>query len=385
MDVPEPLGICTTPMTAQFLQRHRENDAPVVRHTPQDPCASPSQATAAPPPIVAAVARAKAEKAAAEARAATASKAEKSAAAAAEASAASASKAEKAAPADESDIVETPSLNPVTGPVRPPTVRLRLYYPPGMYPSEACAKRFRLNGRPPTLHESAEEVTDGRLVATEAHVWPSGRDWMPSTHNWGTRNPEFFGCGKCRWRPRGCRGCIAAASGYDYVACVGQLGPGAVALPPRGVDEDCDKEDGRYERLQALLRSVAVTREGVVDTAGAGVIALRDMRVGEVLLDASVVYVARPSEYARAHLPQYCALEHGANGYFRLREPAFGHASLTYFVNEARHLGAEDGTMPNVKYRIVRPRDGGIALGLEVLVPIATGTELLSRYNQILG
>ena len=54
-------------------------------------------------------------------------------------------------------------------------------------------------------------------------------------------------------------------------------------------------------------------------------------------------------------------------------------------MNEARHLGAEDGTMPNVKYRIVRPREGGIALGLEVLVPIATGTELLSRYNQILG
>ena len=58
---------------------------------------------------------------------------------------------------------------------------------------------------------------------------------------------------------------------------------------------------------------------------------------------------------------------------------------ITYFVNEAQHLGAEDGTTPNVKYRIVRPRGGGIALGLEVVAPIATGAELLSRYNQILG
>ena len=149
----------------------------------------------------------------------------------------------------------------------------------------------------------------------------------------------------------------------------------------RGIDEDSDRELDRREGLALLLQSVCVTRERVSDPCGSGVVAVRDLRQGEVLLDPSVVYVARPSDYAVAHLPQYYALEHGAAGYFRLREPAFGHCSLTYFVNEARHLGQE-GPAPNTKYKVVRPRDGGIALGLEVLTAIDAGAELLCHYNQ---
>ena len=60
------------------------------------------------------------------------------------------------------------------------------------------------------------------------------------------------------------------------------------------------------------------------------------------MLDWSVFYVARPAEYALAHLPQYHALEFGRSAYFLLREPALGQCSLTYFVNEARgHWGEE--------------------------------------------
>lgn len=218
---------------------------------------------------------------------------------------------------------------------------------------------------------------------------------MPSTHNWGTRNPRFFGCGKCRWRPAGCRGCVAASADYALKAPTAPtLAPGSVAIPARGVDEDCDREDDRRARLDTLLRSsLTVRRQGSVDERGSGVFAVRPLRSGEVLPDASVVYVARPSEYAAAHLPQYYALELGSAGYFRLREPAFGHCSLTYFVNEARHhLGrqaggaaAADEEEPNVKYKVVRPRDGGIALALEVLRPIAQGEELLCRYDQTLS
>ena len=106
------------------------------------------------------------------------------------------------------------------------------------------------------------------------------------------------------------------------------------------------------------------------------------------MLDWSVFYVARPAEYALAHLPQYHALEFGRSAYFLLREPALGQCSLTYFVNEARghwgeerwegdaaaapqpgaRQGAQPGlrppARPNVAYKVVRPRDGGIALGL---------------------
>ena len=103
------------------------------------------------------------------------------------------------------------------------------------------------------------------------------------------------------------------------------------------------------------------------------------MACGDTLAD-----VSRPSEYALAHLPQYNALELGAAGYFRLREPAFAHCSLTYFVNEAQHEG-RPGPDANVKYKVIRPRAGGIALGLEVLRPITAGTELLCKYNQKLS
>ena len=82
-----------------------------------------------------------------------------------------------------------------------------------------------------------------------------------------------------------------------------------------------------------------------------------------------------------AHLPQYYALEFGGQGYFRLKEPIYGHCSLTYYINEAGHLSADD-TPANVRYKVMRPRGGGIALGLEVLRDIAPGDELLCRYNQ---
>ena len=88
--------------------------------------------------------------------------------------------------------------------------------------------------------------------------------------------------------------------------------------------------------------------------------------------------MARPAEYALAHLPQYHALEFGKSGYFLLREPALGLCSLTYFVNEAsEHWSPRAATehllRPNVAYKVVRPRDGGVALGLlclEVLLPL---------------
>jgi len=181
-----------------------------------------------------------------------------------------------------------------------PRVVLKLRYPPAA----------------PSLTQQLAAEWPARLPC-EAALWPSGGKWMPSTKNWGTRSPIAFGCGKCRWRPLGCRGCIAAAEGYCSPTPP-PLPPGTVSIPKRGVDEDCDRVDAasddvpdRHSGLRRLLSSVAVVSEGVVDDEGSGVVARKLIRKGELLIDPSVIFVARPSGYAQAHLPQYHALELG--------------------------------------------------------------------------
>ena len=100
-------------------------------------------------------------------------------------------------------------------------------------------------------------------------------------------------------------------------------------------------------------------------------------------------------------LPPTCrsshALEFGHEAHFLLREPALGHTSLTYYVNEAGHADHEGGEVANVSangetaaanvaanvaYKVVRARSGGTALALLVLAPVEEGEELLARYDQ---
>lgn len=222
-------------------------------------------------------------------------------------------------------------------------------------------------------------------------LWPCGANWQPKTHDWGTRHPDAFGCGKCRWRPSGCRGCIAAAASYHPVPAP-PLSLGKVALPSARQHAHCyahtdgPDEAEREASVGALLLDAVQVVDGPAqsDAAGFGVVAQRRLAVGELLHDLSVFFVARPADYALAHLPQFHALELGKTAYFQLREPALGHCSLTYYVNEARHAASGDPTGPaaNVAYKVVRPRRGGVALALQVLSPIAAGGELLADYDQ---
>jgi hypothetical protein len=151
-----------------------------------------------------------------------------------------------------------------------------------------------------------------------------------------------------------------------------------------GREED---QDARARTLESLQRRVKVTSgSSQSDINGAGVVAASFIRKGELIgPDPSVFFVSRPPDYALAHLPQFHALEFGREGYFLLREPMLGVASLTYFVNEARHGGATSGPVANVAYKVMRPRGGGVSLGLLALDDIAEGGELLANYDQRLG
>ena len=219
-------------------------------------------------------------------------------------------------------------------------------------------------------------------VLTVVWVWQDAAIETPRS----TRSSE---------RPSGCRGCIAAAADYVPVPTPPPV-PGRVTLPSQSLHahvyahvDGAPDEATRTESIRALMRSSVRIADGSAqsDPDGLGVVARRPLAVGDVLHDQSVFYVSRPSDYALAHLPQYHAIELGSAGYFQLREPALGHASLTYYVNEADHAaraGGEvtAGTPANVAYKVVRARSGGIALGLLVLAPVAEGEELLANYNQ---
>jgi len=256
-----------------------------------------------------------------------------------------------------------------------PQVTLKLARPPPKRPASAAPSSSK---RPKVAAPVPKE---------KPTLWPSGGSWRPSTRDWGTRAPGAFGCGKCRWRPMGCRGCIAAAADYVTPATATKLPRGAVAIPSSRAHAHVYASDGpgegeRRESLRELSRRVAVVGgDAQSDGDGFGVVAQARLPAGTTLVDWSVFFVQRPAEYALAHLPQFHALEFGREAYFLLREPALGLGSLTYFVNEARHGGAP-GPPANVAYKVVRPRGGGIALGLHCLETIEAGDELLASYDQ---
>ena len=59
---------------------------------------------------------------------------------------------------------------------------------------------------------AASSVGGGGVVGDgDISIWPGGSNWLPPKAE-GTRRSGVFGCGKCRWGPRGCKGCIHVAS-----------------------------------------------------------------------------------------------------------------------------------------------------------------------------
>ena len=150
-------------------------------------------------------------------------------------------------------------------------------------PPSALADRERKSA--PPAHKPIAKIAKTNRGRTSV-IWPSGGTWMPDTANWGTRSADSHGCGKCRWNPKGCRGCIAAAAGFTPPT-LGPMVAGTVSLPSPGVDADFDAIDldDRQRGLQALHRSVAVRAQGQSDAGGFGVVALRLIRKGELLED----------------------------------------------------------------------------------------------------
>ena len=231
-------------------------------------------------------------------------------------------------------------------------------------------------------------------AAEAATLWPAGGTWVPNTNEWGTRAAGAYGCGKCRWNPlKGCRGCRAAADTYVSPPPLA-LTPGTVSLPhgpnlPRkGEERLSDERRAEIKRdLAKVLGPVVQVVGGAAqsDHAGHGVVAARPIRRGETIADPSSIFINRPADYARAHLGLYAYVAFGSHGYFRFYEPAYGHRSLGFFVNQAGHVAdgeaPDPAARPNVKYASARPKDGGLVFALQALEDIPAGAELLANYE----
>jgi hypothetical protein len=217
-------------------------------------------------------------------------------------------------------------------------------------------------------------------------IWPGGSNWLPPTQHWGTRNPESYGCGKCRWFPKGCLGCREAGKTYAVRRPDLQLQPGEVRLPEAGSDGTSKSElkDLKEDMRDVTRRLLVVSGPQQSDPAGFGVIASPHwpkLRKGDVLRDPSVFYVGRPAAYAAAHLPPFHAVEvdgKGRTGYWRLREDAFGHCSLTFYINDS----GMSATAPNCCYHTKRDRHSMEQFfGIKILSDIEPGGELLAAYD----
>ena len=230
--------------------------------------------------------------------------------------------------------------------------------------------------------KTTASTTQSTTTTTTTSIWPgSGSNWIPTHTNWGTRTENNFGCGKCRWRPKGCRGCIASAE--SYVAATPLMVRGMIQFPIPLLKD--------YNERKELLTTVLLPRFDIINgpqqcSNGYGIIVSsaggRPFLQGECIIDSSVVYMQRPAAYGKAHLGEYDYVALGSSisassGYFQLRELALGHCALSYYVNEARN-----GQMPNAEFSTVRT--GGSfepKFCLRALVDICPGEELLVHYN----
>ena len=147
-------------------------------------------------------------------------------------------------------------------------------------------KKPRVEGeaRPGTAAASAAAAA----AATPPQLWPGGGTWMPSTADWGTRAAHAYGCGKCRWQPSGCRGCIAAAARF-VPAAVPPLPRGEVALPHFKTHKHVyahtqgPGEAARRASLKELSARVRVQGGAAQsDPTGHGVVAVSKLRRGEL-------------------------------------------------------------------------------------------------------
>jgi hypothetical protein len=215
-----------------------------------------------------------------------------------------------------------------------------------------------------------EQVQDALRLYTKEHGNAKSNrkniSWKPPLPV-GTRKNGFWGCGKCRWYPKGCASC----RGVDYVSKPPPL------LPPGTI---CGVQPS--QQLKDAFKIVSDSRQS--DSTGYGIIAKRSIKFGEVFVDNTAVYVSKTPEYARAHLGLEDYISHGKSGYYQVRELVLQHVALTFFLNMAGYTEAQkrSGQTANIAW-VSKSASGRSVPSLKwkVIADIEAGEEILVDYQ----
>jgi hypothetical protein len=251
-------------------------------------------------------------------------------------------------------------------------------------------------------------LKDKKQRPNSTTLWPGGSNWLPPVPP-GRRVKGRYGCGKCRWRPTGCRGC--KQQNHSNLKICKKMIHGKIIYSPesfkfcdfgqRGKNKG-DRKFGQPYSLSEYVEIVNDTRQS--DKDGYGVIAKQRLLPSKlkiddgsntnrrrsnrstvnnnnsknILIDETSIYVTKPSVYAQAHLPEYAYISCGKNSYFQLNEEVLGHISFTYYLNEARGVNQT----PNVQWKPIVTKDGEKRISWEILRTIEKGEELLVKYKE---
>ncbi|GMI08436.1 hypothetical protein TrVE_jg9221 [Triparma verrucosa] len=246
----------------------------------------------------------------------------------------------------------------------------------------------------PKLPKPAATATTAKATAkatATTTLLASGHNWKPKVIA-GQRRPGSHGCVKCRYRPSGCKGCIANDEAFWASNGGVQEKPAQpaalVCMPDRLVMKELTyefvEEEEQYKWYQQLtkLRNIAeiVSDERQSHRGGYGLIAKKNLKAGSSFVDPTAILVQRPSDYAKAHLGEYDYIAFGASNFIQLRDEYIPHCAFTYRLNEANHT-KDDGQVPCVKWSLNRKSGGRAQLGWEITRDVVKGEELLGSYN----
>jgi len=240
---------------------------------------------------------------------------------------------------------------------------IQLYY---KMTSSSNSKRHKKLKSTSKSNSNSKSKSKTKITTTvSVFLNSSSNQWTPP-RPLGSRKAGAFGCGKCRWYPKGCRACRNA----------GYVSAPPVPMPPGQVCGD----NNPSTQMADAFEIISDDRQS--DATGYGIIAKRFIQHREKFVDNTTRYVSKPSVYAKAHLGAEDYIACGS-GYFEVREEVMQNCAFSFFLNMAGYTQEQkdSGQCANIKWTKKHDHAGMPELQWLVTRDIQKGEEILVNYN----